>query len=229
MLPVSNDTLLRVVRRRTRASSDPLKVVGIDDWAWRRNHRYASIVCNLEMRRIVTLLPDREPATAQAWFAAHPTIGIVARDRGGGYGEAAAKALPHAVQVADRWHLMENASRAFLDAVRKSMRQIRSAIGAMTIDPKLMCQRPKSGGTVLCLLPLKRLRFQPPAAFDLYRYPRTKKEQGEPTLAELVKKCLFLHKSKASPAGEPVQRPCYGRSRPSYRQAKPSTSDPGSA
>lgn len=45
------------------------------------------------------------------------------RDRRGGYGEAAAKALPHAVQVADRWHLMENASRAFLDAVRKSMRQ----------------------------------------------------------------------------------------------------------
>jgi hypothetical protein len=40
--------------------------------------------------------------TAQAWFAGHPTIEIVARDRGGGYGEAAAKALPHAVQVADR-------------------------------------------------------------------------------------------------------------------------------
>jgi transposase len=106
--------------------------------AWRRNHRYASIICNLERRRVVTLLPDREPATAQAWLAAHPTIAIVARDRGGGYGEAAARALPHAVQVADRWHLMENASRAFLDAVRKSMRQIRSAIGATTIDPKLL-------------------------------------------------------------------------------------------
>jgi transposase len=138
MLPVSNDTLLRVVRRRSRPRSDPLKVIGIDDWAWRRNHRYASIICNLERRRIVTLLPDREPATAQAWFAAHPTIGIIARDRGGGYGEAAARALPHAVQVADRWHLMENASRAFLDAVRKSMRQIRSAIGATTINAKLL-------------------------------------------------------------------------------------------
>jgi transposase len=138
MLPVSNDTLLRVVRRRSRAPSDPLKVIGIDDWAWRRNHRYASIICNLERRRIVTLLPDREPATAEAWFAAHPMIVIIARDRGGGYGEAAAKALPHAVQVADRWHLMENASRAFLDAVRKSMRQIRSVIGATTIDPELL-------------------------------------------------------------------------------------------
>lgn len=81
---------------------------------------------------------NNEPATAQAWLAAHPTIAIVARDRGGGYGKAAAKALPHAVQVADRWHLMENASRAFLDAVRKSMRLIRTVIGATTIDPELL-------------------------------------------------------------------------------------------
>ena len=80
-------------------------------------------MCDLERRRAVTLLPDREQATAEAWLAEHPAITIIARDRGGGYGEAAAKALPLAVQVADRWHLMENASRAFLDAVRKSMRQ----------------------------------------------------------------------------------------------------------
>ena len=49
-----------------------------------------------------------------------------------------ASALPQAVQVADRWHLMENASHAFLDAVRKSMRQIRAAIGAATINPALL-------------------------------------------------------------------------------------------
>src|ERR1700739_577511 len=138
MLPVSKDTLLRVVRRRHRPPADPLKVIGIDDWAWRRNHRYASIICNLERRRVGTLLPDREPAHAQAWLGAHPPASVAARERGGGYGEAAAKALPHAVQVADRWHLMENASRAFLDAVRKSMRQIRMVIGATTIDPTLL-------------------------------------------------------------------------------------------
>ncbi|MET3299212.1 hypothetical protein ABIE86_000079 [Bradyrhizobium diazoefficiens] len=66
MLPVSKDTLLRVVRRRRRSLAGPLRVIGIDDWAWRRNHRCASIICNLERRRIVTLLPDREPTTAQA-------------------------------------------------------------------------------------------------------------------------------------------------------------------
>ena len=62
----------------------------------------------------------------------------MSRDRGGGYGEAAAKALPDAVQVADRWHLMENASAAFLEAVRRSMRTIRAAVGATTIDPTLL-------------------------------------------------------------------------------------------
>lgn len=63
---------------------------------------------------------------------------MVARDRGGSYGSATTKALPHATQVADRWHLMENASHAFLDAVRKSMRQVRTAIGSATINPALL-------------------------------------------------------------------------------------------
>jgi transposase len=108
MLPVSNDTLLRVVRRRACPRTDPLNVVGVDDWAIRRNHRYGTIVCDLERRRIVTLLPDREIATVQAWLSNHPEIKVLSRDRGGGYGEAAARALPAAIQVADRWHLMEN-------------------------------------------------------------------------------------------------------------------------
>ena len=102
MVPVSNDTLLRVVRRRSKLPEAPLNVIGIDDWAWRRNHRYGSIVCDLERRRIVALLPDREIAAVHAWLAEHPHIAVVSRDRGGGYGEAVTKALPDAVQVADR-------------------------------------------------------------------------------------------------------------------------------
>lgn len=45
---------------------------------------------------------------------------------------------PQATQVADRWHLMENASHAFLDAVRKSMLQVRVAVGSATINPDLL-------------------------------------------------------------------------------------------
>jgi transposase len=138
MLPVSNDTILRVLRAQARPRTEPLNVVGIDDWAFRRNHSYGTIVCDLERRRIVTLLPDREMATVEAWLAGHPDIRVLSRDRGGGYGEAASKALPCAIQVADRWHLMENASAAFLGAVRRSMRPIRAAIGATTINPELL-------------------------------------------------------------------------------------------
>src|SRR5664279_6565237 len=76
MLPVSNDTLLRVVRRRTVPRADPLTVVGVDDWAFRRNRRYGTIVCDLERRRIVTLLPDREIPTVRAWLADHPEIRV---------------------------------------------------------------------------------------------------------------------------------------------------------
>src|SRR5271169_4826694 len=138
MLPVSNDTVLRVVRAQTRPRPEPLNVVGIDDWAYRRNYSYGTIVCDLERRRIVALLPDREVATVQAWLADHPNIKVLSRDRGGGYGEATSRALPCTIQVADRWHLVENASAAFLSAVRKSMRPIRAAIGATTINPELL-------------------------------------------------------------------------------------------
>jgi transposase len=139
MLPVSRDTLLRVVRRRALPiGADLVKVVGIDDFAWKRGQRYGTIVCDLERRRIVEVLPDREAATVEAWLAAHPEIVVVSRDRGGGYGQAAARAAPQAVQVADRWHLMENASAAFLEAVRRSMRQIRQVLGAAVIDPAML-------------------------------------------------------------------------------------------
>lgn len=138
MLSVSNDTLLRVVRRRARPPVEPLTAVGVDDWAFRRNCRYGTIVCDLERHRVVKLLPDREIATVATFLANHRTIKVLSRDRGGGYREDAAQALPNALQVADRWHLMENASAAFLDAVRKSMRSIRAALGATTINPILL-------------------------------------------------------------------------------------------
>ena len=97
MLPVSYDTLLRVVYRRIDQRMVRPTVIGIDDWAWRRNQRYGTIICDLERRKTIALLPDREPATAQTWLSDQPQIGIVTRDRGGGYALAATKALPKAI------------------------------------------------------------------------------------------------------------------------------------
>jgi len=139
MLPVSRDTLLRVVRRwAPLRSTEPISVLGIDDFAWKRGQRYGTLLCDLERRQIVDLLPDREVGTVEAWLADHPEIVAVSRDRGGGYGQATTNAAPQAVQIADRWHLMENASSAFLEAVRQSMRAIRQALGSTVVDPTLL-------------------------------------------------------------------------------------------
>lgn len=71
-LPVSRDTLLRVVRRRASPTgAGPVTVIGIDDFAWKRGQRYGTLVCDLEQRRTVDLLPDRESATIEAWLRGH--------------------------------------------------------------------------------------------------------------------------------------------------------------
>ena len=103
MLPVSRDTLLRVLRRRAQTLGGPVRVVGIDDFAWKRGQRYGTVVCDLERRLIIDLLPNREPATVEAWLAAHHEIAVVSRDRGAGYERAASRGAPQAIQVADRW------------------------------------------------------------------------------------------------------------------------------
>jgi len=103
-------------------------VVGIDDFAWRRGHSYGSIVVDLERREVIDLLPDRQRDTVIAWLRQNPQVEIICRDRGPGYGAAASEAAPQAQQVADRWHLFENASAAFLAAVRSEMPCLRRAL-----------------------------------------------------------------------------------------------------
>jgi transposase len=104
----------------------------------RLGERYGTLICDLQGRRIIDLLPDRVPATLDAWLSAHPGIAIVARDRGGGYAQAVSRVRPDALQVADRWHLMENASAAFLDVMRRMMTAIRRAVGTTVVDRALL-------------------------------------------------------------------------------------------
>ena len=133
-MPVSADTLLRTMRRQAPSTPTSARIVGIDDFAWRRGHTYGTIVCDLERRRIIDLLPDREIGTVTAWLKDHPTIEIVCRDRGGGYREAATKGAPQALQIADRWHLLGNASVAFFDIVVRHMRHLRRAVTSGDVD-----------------------------------------------------------------------------------------------
>ncbi len=69
-------------------------------------------MCDLERRKVIDLLPDRSADSTAAWSKNHPGIEIVSRDHASLYAEAVDRAAPHAIQVADRWHLLRNLSEA---------------------------------------------------------------------------------------------------------------------
>jgi transposase len=126
-MPVSGDTLLRLIRGTSLEPPPPPRIVGIDDWAWRCGRRYGTIIVALERNRPIDLLPDRDAETVAAWLRAHPGVEIVARDRAGAYAEGARLGAPEAVQVADRFHLLRNLGDALQRILDRHPQDLRAA------------------------------------------------------------------------------------------------------
>lgn len=134
----SGSTLLRELRKKASVivSVSP-RVVGIEDWAWRKGQRYGTIVCDLERGKVIDLLPDRSADTTAAWLSAHPGIEVVSRDRASLYAEAADRAAPRAIQIADRWHLLRNLSEALIGLLAPHHRLMAEAARAVTKAPEI--------------------------------------------------------------------------------------------
>ncbi len=109
-IPVSHDTALNLVCKRTAVPQGTPRVLGVDDFALRKRETYGTLLLDLETHKVVDVLPDRTSATLISWLKAHPGIEVISRDRSQEYKSACDEGAPEAVQVADRWHLLKNFS-----------------------------------------------------------------------------------------------------------------------
>jgi transposase len=130
-LPTSPATLSRLVRAAPVPATPALRVMGVDEWAWRRGHRDGTILVDRITPRVVDLLPDRSAATVAAWLAEHPTVSMVCRDRSDLDADGIRRGAPEAVQVIDRVHLVHHL-RQVLDAVLLDHRPALQAAAAGT-------------------------------------------------------------------------------------------------
>lgn len=137
-IQISGDTLLRIVKLTVLPRLSNPKVVGLDDWAVRKGHRYGSLILDHETRRVVELVEGRSTQDIQPWFKAHPEVTLVTRDRSPEYRQGLNEAAPQAQQIADRWHLLQNlrqlAERVLVSAY--------SRLKKLPIPPELLPKRP---------------------------------------------------------------------------------------
>jgi transposase len=109
---ICGSTLLHLLKQVPLPPVNVPKTLGVDDFAFRKGQQYGTIVVDLEQHRPIALLQDRKAETLVNWLLQHPGVEVVSRDRSKVYRSAITQAVPDAMQVADRFHLVQNLREA---------------------------------------------------------------------------------------------------------------------
>jgi hypothetical protein len=107
-LLVSPDTLLNRIRRAFRTEVGNVRVLGVDDFGFKRGNASGTIMVDLERHKIVDLLQGHSTEAIAQWLRRHPGVEVVSRDRSNVCREGIEAGAPEARQVTDRWHLLHN-------------------------------------------------------------------------------------------------------------------------
>jgi transposase len=134
-MAVSGDTLLRLAKRAGLASVTAPKILGVDDFAFRRGRTYGTILVNLETHRPVDLLAERSAEALIDWLKHHPGVEVISRDRSTEYARGASEGAPQAQQVADRWHILKNLREAAERALKRIHADLHSATQGVWTSP----------------------------------------------------------------------------------------------
>jgi len=118
-IKVSGDTIIRLLTKRFELQDEPVcgSVIGVDDFAFKKRHRYGTIIVDEATHRPVAILDGRDGKGLKDWLENNKHVKAVTRDRASAYATAIQEVLPDAMQIADRFHLHQN----LLEVIQKTL------------------------------------------------------------------------------------------------------------